>query len=129
MSSVHEGRNVKRFRESLGLPQTLLAEVLGMDWNTEAVELLESSAMIEIPILQKISVAMNIPVAAFQNFNEEQSMNIVSNTFNEGSIAYARAENIQCTYDPADKLIELYERMLKEKEAVIRKLEQKMKRP
>ncbi|OJV53121.1 MAG: hypothetical protein BGO31_05040 [Bacteroidetes bacterium 43-16] len=129
MSSIHEGRNVKRFRESLGLPQTILAEVLGMDWNTEAVELLESSAMIEIPILQKISVALNIPVAAFQNFNEEQSMNIVSNTFNEGSIAYARAENIQCTSDPADKLIELYERMLQEKEAVIRKLEQRMKRP
>lgn len=124
MRTIHEGHNVKRFRESLGLAPAILAEVLGMGWNAEAIELLESKAMIAMPVLQKISDAMNIPVAVFQNFNNEQTMTIISNTFQDGAIAYARAENIQCTYDPADKVIDLYERMLKEKEEVIKRLEE-----
>lgn len=124
MSIIHEGRNVKRFREMLGYAPESLAAGLGQDWNTNKLNRIESEAVIEVTVLQQISTILNIPVAAFQNFIEEQNMTIISNTFNDGSIAYARAENIQCTYDPADKIIELYERMLKEKEEAIKRLEE-----
>ena len=32
---VHDGRNVKRFREMLGIKQDALAYELGEDWNPE----------------------------------------------------------------------------------------------
>lgn len=111
----------------LGYAPEVLAAGLGQDWNTDKLTLIESEAVIAEPVLQQISAILNVPVAAFQNFIEEQNMTIISNTFNEGSIAYARAEHIQCTYDPADKIIELYERMLKEKEEVIKRLEAMIK--
>jgi len=43
---IHEGRNVKRFREMLGIKQDALAFELGEDWNQEkqkAVQTLTSS--------------------------------------------------------------------------------------
>lgn len=54
---------------------------------------------------------LHIPVEAIKNFNEEAAFNFVANTFNShdtsiGGLAY------QCTFNPIDKLVELYERML-----------------
>lgn len=34
---IHEGRNVKRFREMLGIKQDALAFELGDDWNQQKV--------------------------------------------------------------------------------------------
>ena len=129
---VHEGRNVKRFREMLGMKQDALAWQLGEEWTQKKISLLESKETLDEKILQQISVALNIPVEAIQNFDDEQAINIISNTFNEGSIANATAENIQCTFNPIDKLVEaleenkkLYERLLeaeKEKNELLQKL-------
>jgi transcriptional regulator with XRE-family HTH domain len=124
---IHQGRNVKRFREMLGIKQEALAFDLGEDWNQKKISLLEQKEVIEDPLLQKISEVLNIPVEAFQNFDEEQAINIISNTFHDGSIAHATAENIQCTFNPIDKIVELYERMLKEKDEMIDKLEKLLK--
>ncbi len=70
---------------------------------------------------------MKIPVEAFQNFDEEQTINIISNTFHEGSIAHATAENIQYIFNLLEKMAELYERMLKEKDETITRLESLLK--
>lgn len=107
----------------LGIKQEALASDLGDDWNQKKISLLEQKETIENQLLQKISEVLKIPVEAFQNFDEEQAINIISNTFHDGSIAHATAENIQCTFNPIDKMIELYERMLKEKDDMIARLE------
>ncbi len=120
---IHQGRNVKRFREMLGIKQEALAFDLGEDWSQKKISVLEQKEVIEDPLLQKISEILKIPVEAFQNFDEEQAINIISNTFHDGSIAHATAENIQCTFNPIDKMVELYERMLKEKDDMIARLE------
>ena len=44
---IHEGRNVKRFREMLGIKQDALAADLGDDWNQQKVSLLEQKETIE----------------------------------------------------------------------------------
>ena len=31
--TIHQGRNVKRFREMFGMKQDALADILGHDWN------------------------------------------------------------------------------------------------
>ncbi|UKB86361.1 helix-turn-helix domain-containing protein [Chryseobacterium sp. MEBOG06] len=124
---IHQGRNIKRFREILGIKQEALAFDLGEDWNQKKVSLLEQKEIIEDQLLRKISEIMKIPVEAFQNFDEEQTINIISNTFHEGSIAHATAENIQYIFNLLEKMAELYERMLKEKDETITRLESLLK--
>ncbi|MBX2923805.1 MAG: helix-turn-helix transcriptional regulator [Chitinophagaceae bacterium] len=125
---VHQGRNVKRFREMLGIKQDALAADLGDDWNQQKISLLEQKETIDATLLAKISIALKIPVEAIQNFDEEQAVNIIANTFDNGSIGYNRAE-VQ-NFHPIDKLIQLheekialYERMLKEKDEMMARLE------
>lgn len=38
---IHQGRNVKRLREMLGIKQEALAYALGEEWNQKKVSLLE----------------------------------------------------------------------------------------
>ncbi|MGN6437566.1 MAG: hypothetical protein ACTHMM_13585 [Agriterribacter sp.] len=38
---IHEGRNVKRFREMRGLKQEALADMLGDDWSQKKISQLE----------------------------------------------------------------------------------------
>lgn len=79
---IHQGRNVKRFREMLGIKQDALAFELGEDWNQQKISLLEQKETIDTPLLSQISEALKIPIEAIQNFDEEQAVNIISNTFN-----------------------------------------------
>lgn len=126
---IHQGRNIKRFREMLGIKQEALAFDLGEDWNQKKISLLEQKETIEDPLLKRISEVLKIPVEAFQNFDEEHAINIISNTFDNcqqpASIFY------NSTLNPVDQLIKvheekiaLYERMLKEKDEMMARLEQ-----
>ncbi len=125
---IHQGRNVKRFREMLGIKQEALAFDLGDDWNQKKISLLEQKEVVEDPLLKKISEVLKIPVEAFQNFDEEQAINIISNTFNDEAFI----GNSGGTYNinPLQEMIKLheekialYERMLKEKEEMMGRLE------
>jgi transcriptional regulator with XRE-family HTH domain len=131
-TKVHEGRNVKRFREMLGIKQDALAYELGEGWNQQKISLLEQKETIELPLLKQISNAMKVPVEAFQNFDDEQAVNIISNTFDNGSIL--NAINHNPTFHPIEQIIKLheekialYERMLKEKDQMMDRLEKLIK--
>ena len=116
---VHEGRNVKRFREMLGIKLDALAADLGDDWNQQRISLLEQKETIDAPLLAQISAVLKIPVEAIQNFDEEQAVNVISNTFNSNDTSTLNAINIQPTFNPLDKVMELFERLLtSEKEKV-----------
>ncbi len=112
----------------LGIKQEALALDLGEDWNQKKISLLEQKETIENQLLEKISEVLKIPVEAFQNFDEEQAVNIIANTFQDDAVAYA--EQYKCTINPMDKIIQLheekialYERMLKEKDEMMSRLE------
>ncbi|MCT3906785.1 helix-turn-helix domain-containing protein [Elizabethkingia anophelis] len=119
---IHQGRNIKRFREMLGIKQDALAYELGEDWNQKKISLLEQKETIETSILQQVSTILKIPVEAIQNFDEEQAVNIIANTFHEGSVAN-NSGYLNCTFNPLDKMVELYERMLQQQKEMIDKLE------
>ncbi|HFK5567412.1 TPA: helix-turn-helix domain-containing protein [Elizabethkingia anophelis] len=130
---IHQGRNVKRFREMLGIKQDALAFDLGEDWNQKKISLLEQKEIIEDPLLKKISEALKIPVEAFQNFDEEQAVNIIANTFGDHGIGYQRNDNpifnpIEQVLKMHEEKIALYERMLKEKDEMMAKLEEFIKK-
>jgi len=130
---VHEGRNVKRFREMLNLKQEALAWELGEDWNQQKVSLLEQKEVIDEAILRQVSQILKIPVEAIRNFDEETVVNIVTNTFSDfkdNAVASPIAMNYQCTFNPIDKLVQLheekialYERMVKEKDEMMARME------
>ena len=132
---IHQGRNIKRFREMLGIKQEALAYDLGEDWNQKKISLLEQKDVIEDPLLQKIAEVLKIPVEAFQNFNEEQAVNIIANTINnnDNSVMHSLYSS-NATINPLEKIIELhdekialYERMLKEKDEMMARLEKLIK--
>jgi transcriptional regulator with XRE-family HTH domain len=126
---IHQGRNVKRFREMLGVKQEALAFDLGNDWNQKKISMLEQKDIIEEDMLRQISKALKIPVEAFQNFDEEQAINIISNTFDNGAFLNT-GHSATFNVNPIEKLIQiheekiaLYERMLKEKDEMMQRLE------
>ncbi|MCJ8155744.1 helix-turn-helix domain-containing protein [Chryseobacterium sp. SSA4.19] len=123
---IHQGRNVKRFREMLGIKQEALAFDLGEEWNQKKVSILEQKEVVEDALLQKISEVMKIPVEAFQNFDEEAAINIISNTFNNhdhSSPQFASVINNSPSFHPLDKMVELYERIIQQQKEMIEKLE------
>lgn len=122
---VHQGRNVKRFREMLGIKQDVLAYELGDDWNQQKVSLLEQKETIDTPLLQQISAALKIPAEAIQNFDEEQAINVISNTINNNdnaTMTNPAVFNYQPSFNPIDKMVELYERMLQQQREMIDEL-------
>jgi transcriptional regulator with XRE-family HTH domain len=127
---IHEGRNVKRFREMLGIKQDALAADLGDDWNQQKVSLLEQKETIDPALLQQISAALKIPAEAIQNFDEEQAVNIIANTFSLDNGSIFNAHNTNPIFNPIETILKLheekivlYERMLKEKDEMMGRLE------
>lgn len=127
-SKIHQGRNIKRFREMLGIKQEVLAFQLGDDWSQKKISLLEQKEEVEGSILTQIAKVLKLPVEAIQNFEEDQAVNIIANTFDNGSIL--NGINHNPSFHPIDRLIQLheekialYERMLKEKDEMISRLE------
>jgi len=130
---IHEGRNVKRFREMLGIKQDALAADLGDDWNQQKVSLLEQKETIDPALLQEISSALKIPAEAIQNFDEEQAVNIIANTVTTvNDNATGQLFQINPVINPIEKWIEvieenkkLYERLLqleREKNELLRRI-------
>ncbi|SNS00999.1 hypothetical protein SAMN04487979_14120 [Flavobacterium sp. ov086] len=113
----------------LGIKQEALAFDLGNDWNQKKISVLEQKDVIEDDILRQISNSLKIPVEAFKNFDEEQAVNIISNTFSDFKDG-ASAINIHPTFNPVKEVLKLheekialYERMLKEKDEMMARLE------
>jgi transcriptional regulator with XRE-family HTH domain len=115
---IHQGRNVKRFREMLGIKQEALAVELGDDWNQRKISILEQKEVIGEELLTRVSKALKIPGEAIKNFDEENAVNIISNTFNEGSVL--NGVNYYPPFNPIEKIIELYDALVKsEREKVL----------
>lgn len=105
----HEGKNAQRVRVYLGVKQESLAADL--DISQEAVSKIEQQEKIDDDLLKKIANALGVSVDTIRNFDEEKSIyninNIRDNTFAEGSTSIAQQ------FNPIEKIVELYERLLK----------------
>lgn len=142
---IHEGRNIKRFREMLGIKQEALADELGDDWSQKKVSLLEQKETIEPDVLEQVAKILKVPADAIKNFSEDAAINVISNTwYNQDNVSLqdqsglhdnAGSTNNSCTleFNPIEKLIEsmeenkkLYERLLKEREEKIMLLEKRL---
>ncbi|MET7036908.1 helix-turn-helix domain-containing protein [Elizabethkingia miricola] len=123
---IHQGRNIKRFREMLGIKQDALAYELGEDWNQKKISLLEQKEYVEKDILEQVAKILKVPTEAIENFDEDQAVNIIANTFHEGSVAN-NSGYLNCTFNPLDKLIEAYEEIKRLNEKLIEEKDEKIK--
>lgn len=106
--AVLTGRKVERLRTLAGLSQAEFGQRLG-GISKQAVSKLEQSPKISGEKLEKVASALGFIPEAVQNFTEEKLVFFIENMHDQ-SIAYAY--NFQCTYNPLDKVVELYERLL-----------------
>lgn len=121
--TIHEGRNVKRFREMLGIKQDALANALGEDWNQKKISLLEAKEQIEPGTLEEVAKALKVPVDSIKNFSEDAAINIISTTFNSHDQSTSVAYQSSLTFNPLEKMVELYEALLKSEREKIALLE------
>jgi transcriptional regulator with XRE-family HTH domain len=127
--TIHEGRNVKRIREILGVKQDALASELGL--SQQAVSALEQKEALDKDVIEKIAKVLKVSPDAIRSFSEEATINIISSTLhdNAGSIFN------NAVFNPVDKWVEaleenkkLYERLLqaeREKVALLEKMIEK----
>lgn len=88
--------------------------------NQKKVSLLEAKEEIEPDLLDQVAKVLKVRSEAIKNFDEEKAINVISSTFNDNAAVF----NNYPTFNPIDKVVELYERMLKDKTEMIEKLEQ-----
>lgn len=123
MPRVHQGRNIRRFRDILGIKQETVATKLEM--TQQAFSKLEQKEQIDENTLNKVADVLQIPVEALKNMTDEAAFNIIGNTFQNDSSAYVY--QYKCNFNPIDKVIELYERMLKAEQEKVSLLQEALR--
>ncbi|MFL0685767.1 MAG: XRE family transcriptional regulator [Algoriphagus aquaeductus] len=121
---IHHVRNIKRFREMMGIKQEALAHELGEDWSQKKISLLEQKEEVEEELLRQVAEILKVPAEAIKSFNEETAINFFNSSFNGqfSGVNYHTTFNV----NPIEKWVEaheenkkLYERLLEsEKEKV-----------
>lgn len=112
---LHLGRRVERLREIVGMKQETLAQALGI--SQQAVSKMEQSEKIDEDKLQKVAGILGVSVEAIRNFSEEALFNNISNTFHDHSAL------INYQFNPIEKVVELYERLLKSEQEKVAMLQ------
>lgn len=127
---VHEGRNVKRIREILGIKQDDLATRLGL--TQQAVSQLEAKEALDRELVDKVAMALSVNPEAIRNFSEENAYHFF-NTFQDHSVG--AFNNYNCTFNALDELMKameenkrLYERLLESEREKVRLLETMLKK-
>ncbi|HEX8331132.1 MAG TPA: XRE family transcriptional regulator [Segetibacter sp.] len=129
--TIHQGRNIKRFREMLGIKQEGLAYELGDDWNQKKISLLEQKEVVEETLLEQVAKVLKVPAEAIKNFDEEAAINIISNTFHKeafiGNTGTLNINPIEKWMEVLDENKKLYERLLQSEQEKVSLLEKILK--
>jgi len=120
-----DGYNAKRIREILGVKQDDLAERLGK--SQRYVSKLEQTDILKDEQLEEIAKALNVPVESILNYSDDAALNIISNSFSSHDSSTLNAINHHCSFNPVDKVVELFERLLKAEQEKIQLLQEVLK--
>ena len=113
----HQGKNVKRLREMLGIKPDALAVNLGL--TPEMLAQLEQSEVLDERMLRRIAEVLRLPREAFEHIREESGFTIINSTFKDTAIG--NSNNTDCAFNinSLEKLMQaleenkkLYERLL-----------------
>lgn len=112
---INQGANARRWREWRNINQDVLADLIGVSQAT--LSGYEKKEKLEPDVLEKIAKALEIPIEALTEISNESSINVFSGTWNDN--AFASGSMYNPTFNPIDKIVELYDKLLEaEKEKV-----------
>lgn len=121
----HIGRKISRIRELRDMKQEALAQALGT--NQQAISAIENSETIDEEKLKAIAEALGVSVEGIKNFSEEAILNNIQNNY-EGSVVHSGPTvNHNCSFNPLDKVVELYERLVQAEKDKVEYLEKLLK--
>ena len=138
---VHHGHNIRRFRIEKNMNQEVLSQLVHL--SQSAVSKYEQMRVIDDEMLHRFSRALDVPFEYLKSLEEDaQTVVFENNTVNnseqsagganismgivksdtEDSINDSRVNN----FNPIEKITELYERLLKEKDEKYAALERRL---
>ena len=103
----HIGRNISRIRELRDMKQEALAQALGT--NQQTVSAMENSETIDDARLAEVAEALGVTTEGIKNYSDETILSIINNTFNSHDTSTINGINVQPTFNPLDKVVELYQ--------------------
>ena len=120
-------KHISRMRELRGMKQEALAQSIGT--NQQAISGIESSETVDPAKLKEIAKALGVTVEAIENFTEESVFNFFNNFYDNSANngAQGNTTNNHCTFNPLDKVVELYERLVQAEKDKVEYLEKLMK--
>ena len=140
---VHHGRNIRRTRVEKNMNQEGLSELVHL--SQPAVSKYEKMKVIDDEMLQRFARALNVPFDYLKTLEEDaQTVVFENNTVNDSeqntggakiSIGTVKSytedtdssnDNRVNNFNPIDKITELYERLLKEKDEKYAALERRL---
>ena len=105
IKTTHVGKKIVRIRELKGMKQETLANKMGVSQQT--ISRIEKSETLDKEKLKQVADALGISVEAIENFSEENAIFNIQNNYDSST------NNINYQSNPVDKIVELYERLLK----------------
>lgn len=128
ISKGQEGKAAKAFRTFRQYTQEYVA--LSLDCTQQAVSDMERRAYLDTETKDILSKLFEVPVEAFENYSEDKAVNIFANNFtntNHDQAAFFQT-NHNPVYHPTDKVTELYERIIREKDDKIAELQAELQK-
>ena len=122
----HIGRNISRIRELRGMKQEALAIAIGMSQQT--ISNIEGSETVDDEKLNVIAEALGVSADSIKSFSDEGVVNYFNNVYdNDITDSIVNANALECTFNPIDKIVELYERLVQTEKDKVEYLERLMK--
>lgn len=138
---IHHGRNIKRTRIEKNIKQDALCDLVHL--SQSAISKYEKMRVIDDEMLQRFAKALDVPVEELKELEEEVPMvvfenntstnNVEATTSNNGGNINTglnneyTGSNENIIHNPLDKVNELFERLLKEKDERIALLEEQLR--
>ncbi|MBS0027090.1 helix-turn-helix domain-containing protein [Chitinophaga hostae] len=108
-SSKHHGKNIQKIRVYMNVKQEALATDLGL--SQQGISALEKMEYIDDAMMDKIADVLGVSADLIRDFDERNVINNINNvrdcSFSDNSI-----NSVAGTFNPLEKIVELYERLL-----------------
>ena len=128
--NVHHGHNIRRTRIEKGIKQDAMSELVHL--SQPAISRYERTKTIDDEILQRFARALNVPIEYLKTLEDDAPSVVFESITNdvhdnkEGVTVPGYSNNQTNAFSPIDKITELYERLLKEKDEKYAALEQRI---
>lgn len=116
---IHEGKNLKRIREIMGLKQEVLGRKCPGNYSQQRISEFENQWTIDEPTLQELAEGLGVTVEFIRAFNEEKAIYNIqhnSNTYNDHAEDHSHAQHYQPTinYQERKEITTLLEKLIED---------------